>query len=288
MGPNQPSDHNTTRGSGEANLQTLIDQHCGLFGPEVCDAVLRESAQPGGIAHLLARLEAPVPDSLDRQMEELAKWLKLNGARAFHKMIARSQSRKDSPDPPKEVMNGRERDRRMMELLIQRQREKSRKVASPGTPPIVSSPAAPVQPTPRRAYQPPAQPIRRASPKRGDKEPSIPIFKPYAKAKSLRGRPENPISGSAPRDPTSTGVRSYTPAAGYPWPWPANLKPGPEPPPPHIPPHQLTWPYIDRRLGEDRRKNQDRRQAISVVSKNRRFGGDRRKGDRRKNPYPKK
>jgi hypothetical protein len=38
----------------------------------------------------------------------------------------------------------------------------------------------------------------------------------------------------------------------------------------------------DRRSGEDRRKQVDRRKSLDIVYKNRRFGGDRRKGDRRK------
>jgi len=60
-----------------------------------------------------------------------------------------------------------------------------------------------------------------------------------------------------------------------------------KPAPPAAPPKEKTWNGIERRSGEERRKNPNRRQKVEMVFKNRRFGGERRSGkDRRANWKP--
>lgn len=57
-----------------------------------------------------------------------------------------------------------------------------------------------------------------------------------------------------------------------------------DPSKPHDP--NGTWPEVERRSGRERRQKPDRRQAIDIVYKNKRYGKDRRQGGERRKNWP--
>ena len=264
-------------GSGVAfELEALLLEYCSRFGESVRDLLIQEVRTPAALSRVLRSLDLRPSGSIEDRVAALAGWIDLNGSRGLFRAMSEAppDARNFTPrpvDPP----TRRPDEGRIVALLLQNQRNTPPPVARSSAAATVSTPWAPPAPSPgmpRPPYLP--YPNRPGAPKKGPLRPG-----------DGRYRPENPISGSAPKLPPP--IPSGGPFAGppgYPYPWPPYLKPGPEPPPNDVPPEKLTWPYVDRRTGVDRRKGKkDRRNRVDMVYKNRRFGGDRRKGDRRKN-----
>lgn len=63
---------------------------------------------------------------------------------------------------------------------------------------------------------------------------------------------------------------------------PADMVEPPQAPRRYASSSNVTWPEIDRRSREDRRRRHDRRGSVEVVYQNKRFGGERRAGDDRR------
>lgn len=258
----------------DTQLRAMIRRHCGEFGDEVGQLVYQESSGPRGPARLLRRMNIQPADTVEAQIAAAADWIRKNGSHALFRLVAERQSVHSYSPKPLPLPNTQKEDREILERLIRSQREKQR----------ASATQTPLPPAPPEL--PPQSPASHAPPYLGTSH-SIPFYNPSPGAKSLRGRPENPISGRAPDLPSSHGpAQGYSAPPGYPWPWPPHLKPGPEPPPSNIPPHLLTWPYVDRRNGGERRKKNDRRHDVDVIYRNQRYGGDRRRKDRRRNRPP--
>jgi len=159
-------------------------------------------------------------------------------------------------------------------------------LAPPSPPRHIPSPTPPITP-PERPLKSKTTSLPPAAPSPPPAPPSPPVRHSSASSSPAALPPELekiPLHNPPPHRILPTG--EYQGPPGYPFPWPPDLCPGPITPPPHIPPHELTWPHVERRKGSERRMARDRRNQVDLIFKNKRFGGDRRKGERRRGGPP--
>lgn len=246
-------------------LEGLLREHLKRFGRDVCDLVVTSARQRKGLAGVLETLGIVSENDTILQIGRLISWLDANGSRALFQVLAPETSAYKLK--PVEASNARAHDQRLLELVV-----KTRK----------APPTSPAPPTRSAATHGESAPPPATPPGTGYPSPSLPATPNYPAPPAAVAPPQAPRQPADVSSATHPSGGPFTGPPGYPYPWPPHLRPGPVAPPPNIPPEQLSWPHIERRSGQDRRKSEDRRNKIDIIFKNRRFGGERRKGDRRK------
>lgn len=253
-------------------LEALLREHFGRFGRDVCDLLVISARKTNGLEDVLKKLGIVSEDDTFLRIGRLISWLDTNGSRALFQRLAPEAS--NYKLKPVEPSDSRQHDQRLLELVV--------KTRKPSPPVAASTP----HPSPEAVYPSPVPPAAPGYPS----PPAIPA-RPGAAPPAAQASAPPPAVQPPPREsPQKDAVSSsnippdgpFTGPPGYPYPWPPHLRPGPVAPPHNIPPEQLSWPHIERRSGKERREKKDRRSSVDVIYKNRRFGGERRKGDRRK------
>lgn len=257
-------------------LNELLREHFARFGRDVCDLLASSAKQSDGLREVLEKLGIVSEDDTLLQIGRLISWIDTNGTRALFRKLAPEASNYVLK-PVGSSGDMRQHDQRLLELVVKTRKPSA---AAPATPPY------PAPSTPCPSAPAPGEASTSSAPPAAPRYPSPPATPPPEACK-----PVAPVPAAAPKPPQQAAAPSasnipadgpFTGPPGYPYPWPPHLRPGPVAPPHNVPPEQLSWPHIERRSGKDRREGKDRRGTIDVVYKNRRFGGERRKGDRRK------
>lgn len=241
-------------------LRVGIHSYFAEFGPDGCDAVFRAVVDRGALGSLLASLGLPDPGVPDRQYLELLTFLRDRGMDEFHRRMAAQP-----PTPPRK---GRDPGASASGSGSSGARYQRVRAIVPEKPKATDRAPAPGAASDRSA-PPPASP--KSSPGvskvRAPEPPKTP--EPDSARTSSAGLPMPRFDPG--HDPVAEVLRqSRNRVAKLPAKTAGTLPDG-------------SWDGVtERRSGKDRRAGKDRRNDVDIVTKNKRFGGERRKGDRRK------
>ncbi len=280
------ADSRSSSSDTQQKTESLVRRFCSPHGEAALKFTLEMARQPDGLGQIYRTLGIARSGDPSTDLYRVSQWIYKNGAQAYLDAFrSKSGGAGNFQLKPLARPEVEEHDRRMMELMLKSAKRPGRNAdtggarANGGAPAPAPQPPLPAAPATKEA--PPAPPPPPAKSRAAETAPAAPAAPPPAP--TYNGPPlyEPPASLRLPEG-------GYAGPPGYPFPWPPHLKPGPVAPPPDLPPDQLTWPYVERRTGEERRTGVDRRGKVDLIYKNKRYGGDRRKTERRKNWPPRK
>lgn len=260
------------------DLRAAIQHYFKEFDFAVADAVFEELQKPGGLPRLLKKLGLPAEADSSANYAILIQYFRRKGTKDFLQLVGVEKldfriqptsgqiKTNDGTNDRQRALSGDRNPTNVVPLMLRGESARPRDeqtATRTGTAGSASAPPPPITPlkTPTPIHQQRAQ----ITPPLGSPKPPS----PYDKTDE-NGFPKGPLIAAPPPVPGS---------------FDANTLPY-DPSKPHDP--TGVWPQVERRSGRERRRQADRRQALEVVYKNRRFGKDRRKGpkERRRNWPP--
>ncbi|MCC6546018.1 hypothetical protein IT570_02530 [Candidatus Sumerlaeota bacterium] len=259
------------------DLRSAVHHYFKEFDFSVAEAIFTELQKPGGLPRLLKKLGLPDDGDSAAHYAVLIQYFRRKGTSEFLQLVG-VQKLDFHIQPTSGQLNAGDTGTDRQKALFGNRS---------GVVPLILRGESARQTRDDRATHPGAHTSNSstATPKLPDLPPHTPAPVQPIKVTPPMGIPR----AASPYDNVDDNGFPKGPLIGAPSPAPESVPQGAlafDPSKPHDP--TGVWPEVERRSGRERRRTPDRRKALEVTFKNRRFGKDRRKAskDRRKNWPP--